>query len=127
VSRLQIEFLEKPKFNGIRKTIVPKEKLIIILREVEELLQKKLYRGSSSERNESMFLLYNVSSTQANWRFKTSNQSQTPQQVSQKTTFQNGFHENSSEFNSKRRLCNLDRSERCVYAYSDISKPQKNI
>jgi ribonuclease HI len=37
----KLEFQEIPNFNGIRKTVVPKEKLHFLLQEVEELLQKQ--------------------------------------------------------------------------------------
>ena len=87
--------------------------------------RERCCRTCSIRRHSKRFLQYIFPCPQKNWRYETSNQSQTFKQVSPKATFQDGFANNSVESSKTRRLGNLSGSERCVYAHSDLQKTQK--
>ena len=51
--------------------------------------------------------------------------SETPQPVSQNTTFQDGYYEDSSKSSKERRLGFICRPERCIFSHLNSSKSQK--
>lgn len=91
----------------------------------KRIIAKKSCRICSHQRYSKRFLQYLFPRSKENRGHASSNKFETPQQVSQETTFQNGFSFNSSQSSETRRLGNKFRSERCLSTYSNFQKPQK--
>ena len=86
---------------------------------------QRLYRSCTCKSNYGRFLQYIFLGKKENGGHASSNKSSTSEQVSQETTFQNGYFEDGSKSGSDRRLgCDI-RSERRLHAHSNIQKSQK--
>ena len=89
------------------------------------IVRKKCDRTCPSARYSESFLFNIFPYPQKDRRFQTSHKSPFSKQVSQETAFQNGLFKQCSEPSSTRRLGNIPRLKRCVYAYSNPPGAQK--
>ena len=89
------------------------------------IVRKKCDRTCPSARYSERFLFNIFPYPQKDRRSQTSHKSPFSKQVSQETAFQNGFFKQCSEPSSTRRLGNIPRLKRCVYAYSNPPGAQK--
>lgn len=85
---------------------------------------KKRCRICSAGGHFKRFLQHIFPSSEKNRGHETRNKFKTPQQVSPKTTLQNGLSVNSFECSKTRGLGNISRSKGRIYAYPCISKTQ---
>ena len=81
-------------------------------------------RGSSTSRA-NRFLFEPLSCPKEGWRATPSNQSQSPQQLCEQRTFQNGGHSHSERSPEKGRLAGQNRFERCLLFNTHPPQPQK--
>ena len=81
-------------------------------------------RGSSTSRA-NRFLFEPLSCPKEGWRATPSNQSQSPQQLCEQRTFQNGGHSHSERSPEKGRLADQNRFERCLLFNTHPPQPQK--
>ena len=84
--------------------------------------RKRCYRTCSPARCSNRFLQYVFSSPQKERDNETSNKSQTPQQVSQENTFQNGHSHKSIKLSKNRRLGHFSGSKRCLFTHPNFSE-----
>ncbi|CAC5426581.1 unnamed protein product [Mytilus coruscus] len=106
--------------NRSKNNSVPANDLEILHLEVKELMEKSAVEYVPQADILNGF--YN--SSEKNRGLETRNKSKAPQQVSQKTTLQNGLSINSFECSKTRGLGNISRSKGRIYAYPCISKTQ---
>ena len=85
--------------------------------------RQKRYRNSSKTSNSLRFLQYVIPRSEKERRIATCNKPKTPKQVSAEKTFQNGQHEESVKFSSKRRLVHKSRLKRCLFSHRDFQRP----
>lgn len=84
-----------------------------------KIVRKKCDRTCSCTRERNRFLLNIFHGPQKIGRTKTHNKSETPQQASQKATFQDGLLGKSNEISQKRRLGGVYRSQGCISAHTN--------
>lgn len=87
----------------------------------KHFIRKRCNRTSTESCETNRFLQYILSGAQKEWQNETSNKSQTPQQVSQENTFQNGHIIKGVKSSENRRLGHISRSKRCLSTCSNIS------
>ena len=86
---------------------------------------KRSNRNCSLCKQSNRFLQYAFSGEKENWRSKASHQSQAPEQMHSKETFQDGHASKDSELDQSRRLGDFSRSQRCIFAHSNSTTPSK--
>ena len=91
---------------------------------------KKFARKSSNRtctfcRQSPRFLQYLLFSSKKIGSIPSGDKSETPQPVSQNTTFQDGYYEDSSKSGNERRLGFICRPKRCILSHLNSSKSQK--
>ena len=91
---------------------------------------KKFPRKSSDRtctfcRPSPRFLQYLLFSSKKIGSIPSSDKSETPQPVSQNTTFQDGYYEDSSKSSKERRLGFICRPKRCIFSNLNSSKSQE--
>lgn len=112
----KLEFLEKPKFLGIKITIVPVIQQSILSKE------QKSNGNGRSKLHLFRFLQHVISNSQEKWGNETCYKPQTTEQVSRKETFQNGQYDKSDTFSQKGRFRS---NTRCLLSYQDFQISQK--
>lgn len=123
--RLQTRICSKASSIRDKRNFSPKEKFRYIKCRSGRIIKKRCYRTRSHERERTRFLQHLFPSSKKEWKNETSDKSETPEQVSEKRTFQNGHHDKSSESSEAKRLGNLSGLKRSLLACSNISEPQK--
>ena len=89
------------------------------------IIKKRCYRKSTSKREGMRFLQHLLSSSQEERKNETSNKFETPKQVSEERTFQNGHIEKSHKPGETKRLGYFSGSERCISTHTNISETQE--
>ena len=90
-----------------------------------KIIAKRGNRASTPTGFDKRVLLYLFPSKKENRRLKTCNKLETPKQIYQKTTFQDGLSEQSFKDGTSRRLGHLNRPERCVSAHTSSQRSQE--
>ena len=89
------------------------------------IIKKRCYRKSTSKREGMRFLQHLLSSFQEERENETSNKFETPKQVSEERTFQNGHIEKNHKPGETKRLGYFSGSERCISTHTNISETQE--
>ena len=124
-SGLQAGIYRDSKFSRHKANSCKERKFELSFRRSKFFNKKRCYRNCATATGKSRFLQYLLPCSKKRRNNETSNKSETPQQFSEKTTFQNGHNEKSLESSDEKRLGNFNRSERRIHACSDLSETQK--
>ena len=84
-----------------------------------KFIGKAGHRTSVNSKSKHRFLQYTFHHSKKERKIATRNKSETPQQVSLEKAFQNGHITKSHKSSEKRRLGNINRSDRCLFAHSN--------
>ena len=87
-------------------------------------IKNRCCRNSPVKREKLRFLQHLLFGSEKERKNETSNKSETPNQVSEKRTFQNGHFDQGCQSSKAKRLGNLSRSQRCISAHSNFCKAQ---
>ena len=90
-----------------------------------KIVAKRCNRTCPSRRNKNRFLFNIFCSPKENGRLETNHKSETSEQVSKETAFQNGTSKQSHKPSTTKRLGNFNRSDRCLSTYTQPCKMQK--
>ena len=121
----KLEFIQKPPQSGMKETIVPRKNLDIFKCRSGRIVKKRCYRKSTSKREGMRFLQHLLSSSQEERENETSNKFETPKQVSEERTFQNGHIEKSQKPGETKQLGYFSGSGRCISTHTNISESQE--
>lgn len=122
--RLQIGIRKHSTVQWYKRNSVTGNKYVYSKYRGRYIVKKRCNRESLSQ-SESRFLQYIFPGTQKIGGHETSYKPETPQCVSQNTTFQNGLNENSSKSGKKGRFRIFSRSGRRLPTHTDISQSQE--
>ena len=114
-------FAKKPISRGEKDSNSTCSKTLFIKRG-KRFIRKKCNRTCCKSREPNRFLQYIFPSTKKEWKNETNHKFETPQPVSQETTFQNGHFEQSVESSETKRLGNINRFNRCISTHTNIFK-----
>ncbi|KAH3712577.1 hypothetical protein DPMN_072327 [Dreissena polymorpha] len=116
-----MEFQNIPKFNGIIQTKLSQNNMSILQQEIDSLLKKEAIEPVYQNLNQGFYSTFFLVPKKTGGMRPVI---KTPQPVSTDNTLQNGNTKVSSQFGSKRRLCNISRSDGCLSTFAYISKAQ---
>ena len=94
----------------------------LFIKRGKRFIRKKCNRTCCKSREPNRFLQYIFPSTKKEWKNETNHKFETPQPVSQETTFQNGHFEQSVESSETKRLGNINRFNRCISTHTNFFK-----
>jgi len=114
----KLEFLEKPKFTGVRPTVVQSKDQELILKEIETLLQKDAIEKEG-------FLQYLLPGSTKERTNASSVKPQTLKEVSRQKALQNGHIDKSDQHGETNRLGIHNRLGRCIPSHSTFSQTSK--
>ena len=107
-----------------KRDLSPEQKFKYFKSRSGRFIKKRCYRNSSVQREKLRFLQHLLFGSEKERKNETSNKSETPKQVSEERTFQNGHFDQGSQSSKAKRLGNLSRSQRCISAHSNFCKAQ---
>ena len=121
----KLEFQSLPPFSGIRETVVNANNQAILNLEIEILLQKAVIEPVPyAQRLQGFYSTFFLVPKKVG-RSAGCDKFETPQSVSQNSTFQDGYSEDCSKSSQERRLGNINRLERRIFPRVNSPKAQE--